>query len=142
MRKSGQNLVGIVVLLLVIAVAIAFVIRASRSKPHQRPVVDWTCEECDHRFVAEAQRDTRACLECGGQAVRILYYYCSVHDHLFEAYRTKYDPDVSPMPLYKLPGGEWTEERPMEITCPEGNSDRKTLKYCPPGAEERQEKTE
>ncbi len=151
MRKSGQNPIAIVVLLLVIAVAIAFMVKASRPKLNLRPMGDWTCEECDHTFVAEAQHDLRACPECGGQAVRTLYYYCSVHDHVFEAYRSKLDPGVDPNQilgppemamLYKLPGGEWTKEYPMEITCPEGNSDRETLKYCPPEAEETQEKTE
>ena len=34
--------------------------------------------------------------------------------------------------------GPWTKEDPMDITCPQGNSDRQTLKYSPPGAEERQ----
>ncbi len=147
MRKSGQNPTAIVVLLLVILVAIAFVIRTSRPKRYPRPMVDWTCEEYNHRFIDEAQRDPRACPECGGEAVRTLYYYCSMHDHLFEAYRTKPDPDVDPEKmmgpqmgtLYKFPGEEWTKGYPMDIACPEGNSDRKTLKYCPPGAEERQE---
>ncbi len=152
MRKSGQNPTTIVVLLLVIAVAIAFIIRVSGPKGYARPLRDWTCEACGHRFVEEAQRDPRVCPECGGEAVRTLYYYCSVHDHLFEAYRTKPDPDVDPnapppMPgrlnVYKLPGGEWTKGYgPAKITCPEGNSEPRTVKECPPGAEERQEKTE
>ncbi len=144
MSKSGQSPVGIVVLLLVIAVVIAFMIKASRPKSYPRPMVDWTCEECDHRFVAEVHHDPRACPKCGGEAVRTLYYYCSVHDHIFEAYRIKRDPDMNREiigpgmgMLYKLPGGEWTKGYPMEITCPEGNSDPETLKYCPPGAEER-----
>lgn len=153
MRKSGQSPVAIVVLLLVIAVAVAFIIKASIPKRYPRPMVDWTCEEYDHRFVAEPQRDPRVCSfpECGSEAVRTLYYYCSVHDDLFEAYRTKPDPDVDPekmmgpgmSTLYKFPGEEWTTTGyPIEIICPEGNSDRTTLKYCPPGAEEREEKTE
>ncbi len=150
MKKSGQNLVGIVVLLLVIAVAIAFAIKVSRPKqpPYLRSMVDWTCEECGHRFVKEPQQDPRACPECSGEAVSTYYYYCSVHNHLFEAFRTKPDPDVDPNALRvsetgklrKFPGGEWTKYSlgyPIEITCPEGNSDPETLKYCPPGAEER-----
>ncbi len=143
MRKSGQNLVGIVVLLLVIAVAIAFIIKASGPKPTPREMVDWRCEECDHRFVDEFQRGSRVCQECDGEAVRTLYYYCSVHDHVFEAYRTKADPDVERSAatwggmLYKFPGEKWTKTYPGKITCPEGNSDPETLKYCPPGAEER-----
>ncbi len=152
MRKSGQNTVAVLALILAIAVTLAFIAKASRPKRHPRPVVDWICEEYDHRFVAGHQRDPRVCPECRGEAVRTLYYYCSVHDHLFEAYRSKPDPDVEPGQasgigmgtglLYKFPGGEWTREYPMGITCPAGNSDSGTIKYSPPEAEERQEKTE
>ena len=150
MRKSGQNPVTIVVLLLVIAIAVAFIVKVSMPKRYPRPIVDWTCDTCDYRLVAEAQRDPMVCPEDSGEAVRTYYYFCSVHNHLFEAYRSKPDPDMDPEKMmmgpemgmfYKLPGGEWTKGYPMEITCPEGNADRKTLKYCPPGAEERQEQT-
>ena len=150
MRKSGQSIVAVVVLLLVIAIAVAFVIKAAIPERHPRRVADWTCEACDHRFVDKAQSEPRVCPECGGEAVLTYYYYCSVHDHLFEAYRSKPDSDADPMRMppgmgvfHKLPGGEWTREEYLgesvgRITCPEGNSDYKTLRYCPPGDEKRQ----
>lgn len=86
-------------------------------------------------------------LAMGGEALRTYYYYCSVHDHLFKACRTKADLDVDPEKalrsgimaiLYKFPAREWTKGYPAEITCPEGNSDPKTLNHSRPGAEERQ----
>ena len=149
MRNSGQNPIAVVVLLLVIVVAIAFAVKTLRTEPYVGPTVDWTCEECGHMFVGESLREPRLCpvAGCGGQAVRTAYYYCSVHRHLFEAYRHKPDPDVDPMKrmgpeagmLYKFPGDGWTRGRLVEITCPEGNSDPETLRKSPPGAEERRE---
>ncbi len=150
-RSSGQNIVSIVVLLLVITVAIAFIIKAAKPKLHPRPTVDWTCEDCGHRFVDEGQQKPRECPECGGEAVLATYYYCTVHNHIFEAYRSKPDPDWEleaeagrPMPgptggnLFKVPGGEWEARRP-EIICPEGNADSATLERCPPYSERRQQ---
>ena len=150
MKKSGQNLVVILLLLLVIIIATAFIIKTLKPPPKRRPVVDWTCEECGHRFVDELHGGQRVCPECGGEAVTTFYMYCSVHDHLFEAYRSKPNPEVDPEDviatpekrnLYKLPDGEWTRQFPTVITCPQGNSDRSTLKYCPPTAKERQQET-
>ena len=151
MKNSGGNPAIVVVLILVIAIAAAFIVKVSTTKRYGRPVVDWTCEECGHRFVDEVQRDPRACPECRGEAVRTLYYYCSLHDHIFAAYRSKLDPDLDPEKMmgpgrgmlykYELSGGEWTKDYPPEIACPLGNSALKTVKYCPPGADERQEQT-
>ncbi len=153
MKNSGQNTVAIVVLLLVIVIAAAFIAKQVKPKRYPRPYFDWTCEVCQHRFVAEAQRESRACPQCGREGVRTHYFYCALHDHLFEGYRSKPDPDVDvdpddpspgPIPkLYKLTGGEWVKEQHGVDTfagmwCPEGNYDRKTFIYCPPGAEQRQ----
>ena len=153
MAAQKQNPVTVVVLILVIAVALAFVIKAAMPKRYPRPNVDWTCEACGETFIAPAQSESRVCPKCGGEAVRTYYYYCSVHDNIFEAYRSKPNPavsmgegdmppDVPPeeMTLYKMPGGEWTSEFPEEITCPKGNSDPSTLEYCPPTSERRQGK--
>lgn len=149
MKKSGQNIVAVVVLLFVIAVAIAFVIKVAmpkRSPRPMRPMVDWTCEACSYRFVAQSQAEPTVCPKCSGEAVRTHYYYCSVHAHVFEAYRKKPNPDAEPgivgIPelgtLHKVPGGEWTEGFVGEVTCPQGNSDRATIKSCPPGSEYRE----
>ncbi len=145
MKKGGSSVV-VVVLLVVIAIAAAFIIKAAIPKRYPRPNVDWTCEACDYKFVAEAQAKPMVCPECGGEAVRTYYYYCSVHDHVFEAYRSKPNPDVTPeemgppeeMMLYKLSGGKWTTEFPAKIRCPKGNSDPETISYCPPGSEKRE----
>ena len=145
--KRGGNPIATVVLLLVIAIAFAFIIKAAIPKRYPRPIVDWTCEACSHKFTAEAQAEPMACPECDGEAVRTYYYYCSVHDNVFEAYRSKPNPEVTPeeemaapeeMMFYKLPGGEWTKGFPEKITCPKGNSDPETLSYCPPGSEKRE----
>ena len=146
MADQKKNPVTVVVLLVVIAISLAFVIKAAIPKRYPRPQVDWTCEACGAQFVAESKAKPSVCPECGGEAVRTYYYYCSVHDHVFEAYRSKPNPDVSPeqmgpperMMLYKMPGGEWEAKFPAKITCPEGNSDPKTLSYCPPSSEKRQ----
>ena len=152
-KKSGANLVVVVFLLLVIIIAIAFIVKRTTTPKAKPRLLDWTCEECGHRFVAERNNgQPRVCPqpECGGQAVRTYYYYCSVHNHLFEAFRSKPNPEVDSdigeverldmAFLYKVPGGQWVTEYPKPITCPQGNSDPKTFKYCPPGAKERQEK--
>ena len=151
MNKQKQNPVTVVILVLVIAIAFAFIIKTALPKRYPRPKVDWTCEACSHNFIAESQAKPMQCPKCGAEAVRVYYYYCSVHDHMFEAYRSKPNPDVKDvkpeemmpmehMMLYKTPDGDWTTEYPMKITCPDGNSDRATLEYCSPTSERRKEK--
>ena len=142
-----QNPVTVVVLLLVIATAIAFFIRSALPKRYPRQKVDWLCETCNHQFIDKSQTEPMKCPKCGAEAVRIYYYHCSLHDHIFEAYRSKPDPDAIPeefglheMPppehmLYKAPGEDWTKSFPKKIACPEGNSDRKTITYCPVSSE-------
>lgn len=153
-EKQKQNPVSVVVLLLVIAVAIAFVVKAALPKRYPRPKVDWTCESCDEKIVASAQSMPMVCPKCGGESVRTYYYYCAVHDNIFEAYRSKPNPDVPPpgdemgpmvppeeMMLYKmLEQDDWIKEFPMEVTCPEGNKNPEKLEYCPPTSERRKEK--
>lgn len=150
MAQQTQSKVTAVILIVVIAIAIGFIIKTAMPKHYPRPQVDWTCESCGYTFVAESQAKSRVCPQCKGEAVRTYYYYCTVHNQIFEAYRSKPNPDVSDaspermgppdeMMLYKMPGGEWETGYPMEITCPEGNSDPSTLKYCPPTSEYRKE---
>lgn len=147
--SSGQSIVPIVVLLLIIVIALAFVIKtAMPDRPrYGTAFMDWTCEKCEYRFVAKYQKEPRVCPKCRGEAVQTSYYYCSVHNHIFEGYRVKPDPDWDPraggrMPgpmggkLFRGPGGEWGRGFP-KVTCPEGNSDPSTLEPCPLGSEKR-----
>ncbi len=39
--------------------------------------------------------------------------------------------------LYRFPDGEWTKKYPKKVCCPEGNCDRKKLKYHRPGGGEK-----
>ena len=89
------------------------------------------------------------CPKCKGEAVRVYYYHDTVNNEMFEAYRSKPNPDVTPseemampqeMMLYKMPGGKWTTAYPEKITSPKGISDWSKLEYCPPTSEKRQGK--
>ena len=146
MRGAAQNKVAVVVLILVIGIAIAFVIKAARPTRYQAPDVDWVCLECDHAFVAPGSSQSPACPKCAGESARRFMYYDSENDVVFEAYRRKNNPDASPddpaqideMYLYKAPGGEWTTREPEDIVSPDGVSDWDKLEYCPPDSEHRE----
>lgn len=142
-----QNKVVLVILLLVIGISLAFVVKAALPKRYPRPKVDWVCEACDYKFVAPSQTESMVCPKCKGEAVRVYIYYDTVNNEMFEAYRSKANPDVTPseemgmpeeMTLYKMPGGKWTTAYPEEITSPKGVSDWSKLEYCPPTSEKRQ----
>ena len=158
MAGGKQSPLTAIILVVVIVCSLAFVVKRLIPKRTQRPAADWTCESCDYRFIAPYPKDMKplVCPKCGGEAVQTHYYYCSVHDKVFEGYRSKYDlkssghgdpaPDIAFMPheamLYKIPGEEWTNNSSivMNITCPLGNSDQSTISYCPPRSERRKKK--
>ena len=157
MAEKKQNPATVVILLVVIAVSLAFVVKALIPKRYPRPKVDWICEECEYKFIAPSQAETKECPECGGEAIRIYYYYDIVNGEIFEAYRSKPNPEFEqpepgeegepPLPmmfeemtLYKVPGGEWITKDPWPITSPKGVTDSSKLEYCPPTSERRKEK--
>lgn len=143
MANQKQNPLAVFGLIAVIVIALFFVVRAALPKKYPRPLADWTCEEDGYKFVAPVEAGPIKCPKGGGEAVRTIYYECSVHGHRFEAYRIKPAVPVAKgekgmLPqmygmLYKVPGGEWTKSmEPPRIVCPHGNDDPATLKYSPP----------
>ena len=141
-----QNPVVLVILLLVIGVSLAFVVKAALPKRYQ-PKVDWACEACDHKFVARSQAKPMVCPKCKGEAVRVHNYYDTVNNEMFEAYRSKPNPEVTEgmdmlvdEMLYKMPGGKWTTAYPEKITSPKGVSDWSKLESCPPTSKRREGK--
>ncbi len=143
MADKKQNSLMAVGLISIIVIALFFVIRTASPKKPSETMADWTCEKHGYQFVAPVQLGPIKCPKHGGEAVRTVYYECSVHNHVFEAYRVKpanpvrrreeneqqtYEQEEM---LYKVPDGEWTKEFP-KIVCPHGNDDRRTLKYSPP----------
>ena len=155
---SGPNPLVIVVLIAVIAIAAGFFIKNLLPKQRSPVYAYWVCEKCDIEFTDLPQPAPRECSDCGGEAYRLTKYYCEVHEHKFDYYLSKPEPEsfarwqakmeeykeVSgariPPPistiytmLYKMAGSdEWTEEFPRDLCCPQGNCDRKTLKYSRP----------
>ena len=132
MAGKKQNPLAIFTLLAVIAIAILLIVRAGKPKQSSKLMSDWTCEKCGYQFVAPVQEEPVKCPKDGVEAVRTIYYYCSVHDHRFEAYRIK--KGAGGAPLIKIPGGKWENSTGApKIVCPLGNSDRSTLKPSPAG---------
>ena len=160
MAEKKKNLVTMVILLVVIAISLAFVVKTLMPKRYPRPKVDWICEQCEYKFIAPSQTESMECPKCNGEVVRIYYYYDNVNGEIFEAYRSKPNPEAQKyepgkegeeapppmmfeeMTLYKTPGGEWTKKHPMEIKSPKGVTDQEKLEYCPPTSEKRKEKAD
>ncbi len=115
----------------------------------------WLCIQCGTEIADAPQYEPRECSDCGGEAVWLIKYYCVVHDHVFDGYLTKYEPEsyarwkaemekhraeVGGLPAVPPPrvvfkvtlSDEWTEKFPRDFCCPFGNCDRKTLKYYMP----------
>jgi hypothetical protein len=146
MVRGKQGKAVVVVLLLVIGLALAFVVKGALPKRYPQPKVDWICEACGYAFVAPVQAKPMVCPKCKGEVVQTHYYYDTVNNEMFEAYRTKPNPGVAPseemgmpeeMTLYKVPGGKWTTTYPEKITSPKGVSDWSKLEYCSPTSERR-----
>ena len=136
MANQRQSPLVTFLLVAVIVIAIFLVVRASLPKESPRLMSDWTCEEHGYQFVAPAEPGPIKCPKHGDEAVQTIYYECSVHNHRFEAYRTKpatgKEGTMPPVMLYKVPGGKWTKSmEPPKIVCPLGNDDPETLKYSP-----------
>ena len=143
---EGKNTVKMVVLLVVIAVALAFVIKAAIPTRYRPPDVDWACESCDHLFVARSYPHPGTCPRrgCGGEVVRTYIYYDTSTGELVEVYRDR--PGISDDPmepgsrLVKVPGGEWGEfdyRIEVESGFPVPVKRPQDLKYAPPGSEYR-----
>lgn len=143
MANQKQNPLVLFLLIVVIVIAIFFIVRAALPKRSRPVMADWTCEGHGYQFVAPVEAGPIKCPKHGDEAVRTIYYECSVHGHRFEAYRMKPAVPVTerregaPPEMYetlcKVPGGEWTKSMaPPRIICPHGNDDPKTLKYSPP----------
>ncbi len=159
---SGPNPLVVVVLIAVIALAGGFFIKSLLPKRRPPQYVYWLCEQCDVEFTDLPQAAPRACPECKGEAYRLMKYICDDHGDIFDAYLTRPEPEsfaewqaqqeedrttagaqpggrmMPPMGpiytiLYRLPDSDqWTEEVPRDFCCPQGNCDRKTLKYYRP----------
>lgn len=122
MANKRQSPAMTIILIAIIVVAVFFIVRPIRPSRPPLPVSNWTCEECDYRFVAPRSpgRAPIECQACGGLAVETQYFYCRACAHQFEGYRTK--PPVDEMALvgiYKVPGGEWIAGvGPPVVSCP------------------------
>ena len=147
-----QNPLVTVVLLVVIVISLGFIVKNATQGGSRRPEVLWACEACSVEFAGPSSREPARCPGCGGEAVRLVRYYCEVHGHVFDAYVMKPEPESFALwqkameegrartpetalsmytQLYKVPGGEWTEEPPATVCCPDGNCDPATLLYQP-----------
>lgn len=165
MDGTKQNPLVLIILAAIIIVSLVFIIKSAMPKRYRTPIADWVCDDCGYYFTAPREPGPIVCPQCGGEAVHAHFYWCEVHNHMFEAYRTKPNPEfvnslpegevnipptISPMMggmLYKLPYGEWMTEqewfsflRNYNITCPEGNNDPKTLRYYPPSEREKEKR--
>ncbi len=149
-----QNPLVIAVLLIVIVVGLTFIVRSCRG-PGRRGAVQtvWHCVACNREFEAPYQDWSRECPDCGGEAVRKVLFYCSVHDHVFPAFYVRpvpqqyraweekqargEEPDMIGIPWdYELlvPGEtEWKKEAPRKLCCPEENCDPRTMEVYRPG---------
>ncbi len=142
MANQKQNLV-VFGLIAVIAIAVFFVVRSAMPKRYPRPMADWTCLKDGYKFVAPAQPGPIKCPKDGGEAVRTVYYYDSVHGKRFEAYEMRpvpapagaakeAPPGIYGM-LYKVPGGKWMKSmEPPRVISPYGKTKPEELKYSPP----------
>lgn len=149
MAGHKQNPLIVPGLILIIVLALISIVNTALPKTNPRLVGDWTCENCEYKFIAPSGREPTACPKCGKEAVRTYYFYCSAHDHIFDGYRHKLiieaqtspqqgtGPTYSASRFYKMPGGDWTSKFPAVITCPQGTSDHKKVAYCPPESEKR-----
>ncbi len=158
--KSGSrpNPLVAVLLVAVIVIALGFFIRSLLPKGPPTAYGYWACEACDIEFTANMQRTPLPCPDCGGEAYHLVKLYCSVHEHVFDVYLQRPDPEsfarwqkeierfrnlrdadpsmMPPIPYitsYKLAGSdEWTTTKPTGFCCPEGNCDMTTMKQHVP----------
>ena len=102
-QGQRQNPLVAVILVAVIVVALGFFIKNLIPKKTPRPDVFWLCEDCGVEFTGKTGIGPIDCVACAGQeAVRLIKYECLVHDHIFDAYLTKPEPESYARYLEKM----------------------------------------
>jgi predicted RNA-binding Zn-ribbon protein involved in translation (DUF1610 family) len=127
MSPSRRNLIVLVVVLVGLACAIVYNVKAGREQQLQPRRVtafdmnaDWRCLECGHSLTDKAAVGPRPCPECGQETMYVTQQWgCLEHGVMSVAFQ--YDEKAKPAKV-KVGNGDWVsaldEEGDVSLRCP------------------------